>query len=69
MNGNLPALRPVCPTNAEHGFMTYRPGRTSEQRWCGIWYDCTDFGCNSSVLLHSRELAESLDRQRAGLAP
>lgn len=62
MSDNLPALRPTCPATAEHGFMNYRPGRTPEQRWCGIWYDCTS--CRSSGLYQSPELIADLERQR-----
>lgn len=59
---NLPALRPTCPSSGKHGFMTYRPGKTPEQIWCGIWYDCSE--CRSSVLYHSPELLAFLDEQR-----
>lgn len=59
---NLPACRPVCPSSPDHGVMTYRPGATREQEWCGTWYRCE--WCTSSVLLPSPALLAHLDEQQ-----
>lgn len=64
---NLPALRPAC-SRPGHGFMTYRPGATREQRWCGTWYECSDYACGVSVLLPSPELIEQWRQQGASPA-
>ena len=50
----LPAERPVCPGNAEHGYMVLSPGHTYEQKFCGTWYRCPI--CTSSELYPSRDL-------------
>jgi hypothetical protein len=45
---------PKCPV---HGTQTiFREGRTPEQKWCGVWYDCPEPGCHFSELLPSKEI-------------
>lgn len=42
-----------------HGPMVRRDDgtQTPEQRWCGVWFDCTDPSCRASHLVPSVELA------------
>lgn len=47
---------PICPTHKVK--MSYHPGATKEQRWCGDWYNCIVYGCNCSTLIPSEELLE-----------
>ena len=63
--GNPLARMRDCVSNPEHGLMVIRPieRQTSEQKWCGIWYDCKK--CHSSLLIPSRELTLSLEAQKA----
>ena len=71
MPGTALAERPSCPASHEHGYMELRPlsRQTREQRWCGVWYDCSAARCHSSVLYPSPELraqnAEQAARHRA----
>ncbi len=55
------ALRPACK---RHGATELRPllRQTPEQRFCGVWYDCTR--CGSSVLYPSKELEAELRGER-----
>ena len=48
---------PECGTSG-HGPMEPRDltAQTYEQTWCGVWYDCPQPYCRSSVLYPSREL-------------
>lgn len=57
MAGTALAERPTCTTHG--GYMVLRPlsRQTREQRWCGVWYDCPEPRCWSSVLYQSPELA------------
>ena len=57
MNNALMTL-PVCPSCPEHGQLKLRVSNTSDQQFCGVWYDCGQ--CHSSVLLPSKELNEFL---------
>lgn len=59
---SLPMERPICASNARHGFMELRPfqRQTKEQLWCGTWYDCQDPGCKSSTLFPSKDLEQHL---------
>lgn len=54
-------LRPECPVPA-HGRMELRPlqRQSPEQRWFGVWYDCTEPHCQCSVLYESAELRAQL---------
>lgn len=47
---------PKCPTHNSQ--MSIRPTKhqTTEQKWCGVWYDCQEAGCTCSVLYPSKEL-------------
>jgi hypothetical protein len=45
--------------------MSLRPGWTSEQRWCGTWYECTSHRCGAVTLIPSPELQGSLEKQRS----
>lgn len=62
---------PVCPSNSSHGRMELRPlsQQTKEHSFCGVWYDCVEAGCHSSVLVQSEalraQLAESMERLKA----
>lgn len=53
------------PDCREHGPMVLRPAsrQTTEQRWCGTWYDCTAHRCLTSVLDPSPELVAQLAEQ------
>lgn len=53
MPGTALAQRPTCH---QHGLMELRDppgGWTREQQQCGVWYDCADPRCHSSVLYPS----------------
>lgn len=58
-------VAPMCPTNPAHGYMELRPltNQTKEQQWCGVWYDCREAHCRSSVLYQSKELKAQLAEQ------
>lgn len=57
----LPMLLPQCC--AGHGQMVIRPTslQTSEQKFCGTWYDCQE--CHGSFLFQSHELKAQLATQ------
>ncbi|WBB94110.1 hypothetical protein [Verrucosispora sp. WMMC514] len=60
-------LLPAC---GRHGTMALRPldRQTPEQRWCGVWYDCTDPWCRTATLLPSPELRRQLAEQAEAAA-
>jgi hypothetical protein len=55
---------PVPECSHGHGPMVLREisesRQTYEQMFCGVWYDCRDPQCSSSVLYRSRDLAHQL---------
>jgi|GEM_PF-3185135 len=59
---NLPMLLPTCPAHPDKT-MTLRPlkRQTKEQKWCGVWYDCTEPDCKCSALFPSKELDQHLE--------
>lgn len=50
---NLMAL-PKCPIH--NSDMMFRPASTSEQKFCGAWYECAISGCVCSTLIPSSEV-------------
>ena len=52
---------------SQHGGMRQRPldRQTPEQKWCGVWWDCQDPRCHSSILFESEESRQQLAEQRA----
>jgi len=58
---------PKCPAHDTQ--MEVRPlnRQTKEQKWCGTWYDCTEPGCNCSILLTSPELDKLHQQQKQNI--
>lgn len=53
MNNSLMTL-PLCPRCGVQ--MEYRPPKSQNEAYCGVWYDCHNGKCSCSTLLPSVEL-------------
>ena len=53
----------VVPACKQHGPMERRQAQTSEQSWCGTWYQCTAVRCGTAALTPSPELRAQLAAQ------
>lgn len=49
-----------CPVHKKG--MAQRPlhRQSAEQRFCGAWWDCQEYGCGCSILFHSAALEAQL---------
>lgn len=46
--------RPTCPLHKRPMLLRPVASQTPEQRWCGVWFDCS--ACGNSVLVPSQAL-------------